>query len=76
MKPIRVLQWGLGAMGSGMARLVLDKSGLELVGAIDSRPDYAGQDLGSVLKLDRQLGITITNNPDEVLKKEIGRAHV
>jgi len=70
MKPIRVLQWGLGAMGSGIARLVLDKTGLELVGAIDNRPDYTGEDLGSVLKLDRQLGIKVTNQPDEVLNKE------
>ena len=70
MKPIRVLQWGLGAMGSGIARLVLDKTGLELVGAIDNRTDYAGEDLGSVLKLDRQLGIKVTNHPDEVLNKE------
>lgn len=70
MKPIRVLQWGLGAMGSGIARLVLDKTGLELVGAIDNRPDYTGEDLGSVLKLDRKLGIKVTHHPDEVLNKE------
>ena len=35
MKKIRVIQWGLGAMGSGMARLVLEKDGLELVGGIN-----------------------------------------
>jgi 4-hydroxy-tetrahydrodipicolinate reductase len=57
-------------MGSGIARLVLDKTGLELVGAIDNRPDYTGEDLGSVLKLDRKLGIKVTHHPDEVLNKE------
>ncbi len=30
-QPIRVLQWGLGAMGSGMARLMLEKPGLKIV---------------------------------------------
>jgi len=70
MKPIRVLQWGLGAMGSGMARLVLEKTGLQLVAAIDYRPDYIGQDLGTVLKIDRQLGITVSGNPDEALDSE------
>jgi 4-hydroxy-tetrahydrodipicolinate reductase len=70
MKPIRVLQWGLGAMGSGMTRLILEKSGLQIVAAVDSRPDYAGKDLGEVLKLDRSLGVTITSNPDSVLNKE------
>ena len=70
MKPIRVLQWGLGAMGSGMARLVLEKPGLQMVAAVDYRPDYTGLDLGTVLKLDRQLGITVSGNPDEVLDRE------
>lgn len=70
MKPIRVLQWGLGAMGSGMARLVLEKTGLQLVAAIDYRPDYIGQDLGTVLKIDRQLGITVSGNLDEALDSE------
>lgn len=34
-KKIRVVQWGLGAMGRGMAQLITTKEGLELVGAID-----------------------------------------
>lgn len=70
MSPIRVLQWGLGAMGSGMARLMLEKSGLEIVAAVDSRPDYVGKDLGEVLKVGKNLGVKITNKPEEVLKKE------
>lgn len=69
MKPIRVLQWGLGAMGSGMARLMLEKSGLQIVAAVDARPDYAGKDLGEVLKVDRKLDVTITSDPDSVLDK-------
>ena len=70
MKPIRVLQWGLGAMGGGMARLMLEKSGLKLVAAVDGRPDYVGKDLGEVLGVGRQLGVTVTNQPEDVLKKE------
>lgn len=70
MNPIRVLQWGLGAMGSGMARLMLDKSGLKIVAAVDGRPDYVGKDLGDVLKVGKQLGVTVTNKPEDVLKKE------
>ena len=37
-KKIRVVQWGLGAMGRGMAQLITTKEGLELVGAIDVNP--------------------------------------
>jgi 4-hydroxy-tetrahydrodipicolinate reductase len=70
MEPIRILQWGLGAMGGGMARLMLEKSGLKLVAAVDGRPDYVGKDLGEVLGVGKQLGVTVTNKPEEVLKKE------
>jgi len=67
---IRVLQWGLGAMGSGMARLLLEKSGLTIVAAVDGRPDYVGKDLGTILGVGRELGVTVTNKPEDVLKKE------
>ncbi len=50
MKQIRVLQWGLGAMGSGMARLMLEKTGLKIVAVVDARPDYVGQGPGGCLK--------------------------
>ncbi len=69
-KPIRVLQWGLGAMGSGMARLMLEKSGLQIVAAVDSRPDYIGKDLGDVLGAGKKLGVIVTDKPETVLDKE------
>jgi 4-hydroxy-tetrahydrodipicolinate reductase len=70
MKQIRVLQWGLGAMGSGMAKLMLEKSGLKIVAAIDGRPDYVGKDLGEILGVEKKLGVRVTNKPEDVLKKE------
>ena len=70
MEPIRVLQWGLGAMGSGMVRLMLKKSGIKVVAVIDSRPDYVGKDLGDVLGTGKKLGVIITDKPADVLKKE------
>lgn len=70
MEPIRILQWGLGAMGGGMARLILEKQGLKLVAAVDGRPDYVGKDLGEVLGVGKKLGVTVTNKPEDVLKKE------
>lgn len=69
MKRFRVVQWGLGAMGSGMARLMLEKEGLELVGGIDMRPDYVGKDLGEVLGAGRKLGVAVTNDPASVLDR-------
>ena len=69
-QPIRVLQWGLGAMGSGMAKLVLQKSGLKIVAAVDGRPDYVGKDLGDVLNINKVLNVTVTDQPETVLDKE------
>lgn len=69
MKPIRVVQWGLGAMGSGMAKLMLQKPGIEVVGAIRKRPDTVGKDLGEVLGIGRELGVAVSGSPKGVLKK-------
>jgi len=66
-KPICVLQWGLGAMGSGMARLMLEKTGLQIVAAVDSHPDYVGRDLGAVLGLGEEIGVTVSDQPESVL---------
>ncbi|GAE72853.1 2,4-diaminopentanoate dehydrogenase [Cutibacterium acnes JCM 18916] len=60
--PIRVVQWGLGAMGQGMAKLITAKDGLELVGAIDVNPALDGKDIGEVLGID-PLGANVTTDP-------------
>jgi 4-hydroxy-tetrahydrodipicolinate reductase len=57
-------------MGTGIARLVLDKPGLELVGAIAHRPAFVGRDVGEVLGLGRTLGIRVTDRPEELLDRE------
>jgi 2,4-diaminopentanoate dehydrogenase len=69
MKKIRVVIWGLGNMGSGMAKLMLEKEGIEIVGAIRKRPDSVGKDLGEVLGLDRTTGVKVTDTTEGVLKK-------
>lgn len=63
---IRVVQWGLGAMGQGVAKLILDKEGLELVGAVDVRPELDGKDVGDVLGTG-PIGVAITTDPSTIL---------
>jgi 4-hydroxy-tetrahydrodipicolinate reductase len=58
-RPIRVIQCGLGAIGQGAARLVLEKQSLQLVGAVDPAPQFVGRDLGEVLQLKRKLGVRV-----------------
>lgn len=66
---IKVVQWGLGAMGGGMARLTLEKTGVELVGAIDKDPAKIGKDLGEVLEIGRKTGVLVSSDPGAVLRK-------
>ena len=35
MENVKVIIWGFGAMGSGMANMLLDKKGVDIVGAVD-----------------------------------------
>jgi 4-hydroxy-tetrahydrodipicolinate reductase len=69
MKRIRVVQWGLGAMGGGMVKMMQEKEGLQLVGAIGSRKENIGKDVGDVLQLGKQLGVKVTDNAKSLMKK-------
>lgn len=64
---IRVIHWGLGAMGSGMANMVLAKEGMGIVGAIATNPYKAGKDLGEILGLNKRIGVLASNNPADVI---------
>lgn len=67
MPAVRVVQWGLGSVGCGIARLILDKPGLDLVGAIDTNAELVGRDLGEVLELGRSVGVIVTDDPRTML---------
>jgi hypothetical protein len=56
---IRVLVLGTGQMGAGIARLLVGKPGLKLVGAFARRAERAGMDVGAAIDLGRDLGITV-----------------
>lgn len=59
---IRVLVLGTGQMGSGIARLVLQKPGLALTGAYGRRKQRAGTDLGRAIGMGHDLGVAISND--------------
>ena len=46
---IRVLCYGLGPIGLGIARLAAARPGIEIVGAVDVDPAKVGRDLGELL---------------------------
>jgi hypothetical protein len=66
---IRIIQYGLGPIGCAVARHVVERAGVELVGAIDIDPAKVGQDAGQVIGLDRSLGFGVAKNLQGVLAR-------
>ncbi len=58
---LRIVQFGLGPIGQACARLVLDRPGLDLVGALDLDPGRVGRDVGEVLGRDA-VGATVRDD--------------
>jgi len=69
MKKIRVLQFGLGNMGSMMAKIMLEKKDLELVGAVVRDPNENGKDISKIIKLNYKTGIKCFTNINEAIRK-------
>ncbi|HVD76702.1 MAG TPA: hypothetical protein VNH43_03800, partial [Vicinamibacteria bacterium] len=68
-RPLKVVHVGLGPIGHGIARLVAETDGLQIVGATDPFPDHAGKDLGTLLGLPRRLRIKVDGNPERFLRR-------
>ncbi len=71
MEKIKVGLWGLGSMGSGMAKFLVDKKGIEIRAAVANRESKAGKDLGELLGLDKKLNVKVSNQPAEVFTEEL-----
>lgn len=68
VKRIKVIQYGLGAMGTEMAKIILQKKDLELVGAIVNRPEKAGKDVGELVGLKKKVGVKACTDVKKVCK--------
>ena len=66
---IRVVCYGVGAVGSRIAKLLLEKEGIEIVGVIDVAQDKIGKDLGEILDIGKKLGVIISDDVDSVMRK-------
>jgi 4-hydroxy-tetrahydrodipicolinate reductase len=69
MSAYRVIQVGLGPIGSAVARHVVERVGLELVGGVDVDPAKVDQDAGLTIGLDRSLGFPVTARLAETLAR-------
>jgi len=63
---VRVVIWGFGAMGGGMAEVLLRKKGVDVVGVCDVHPDRVGRSMFDVL------GVPRGDRTDVIIEREIG----
>ena len=63
---MRVLMYGIGSMGSTMARMLLER-GATIVGAVAASQEKNGKDVGELVGLDTQLGARVYTDADEAL---------
>jgi len=69
MIDIKVVCFGIGAIGRQMAETLLSKKGIRIVGAIDIDPQKVGHDLGELLGR-KKLGVVISDESSKVLSSK------
>ena len=67
-RDLKIIHVGLGPIGIGIARMVLAKEGLKVVGACDPAAEKANKDLGDVLGLGKKLRIKVAGDPVKFIK--------
>ncbi|MDI6690377.1 MAG: hypothetical protein QME50_00725 [Candidatus Bathyarchaeota archaeon] len=69
MRKVRIVLFGIGALGSLIAKLLLEKEGVEIVGAVDVAKDKVGKDLGEILGVGKMVKVKVSDNVEAVLSK-------
>jgi len=72
MAKIKVVQFGLGAMGSMMAKIMLEKKSIDLVGAVVRDENKNGKDIGEIIGLKKKTGIRATTDANKLYQKAKG----
>ncbi len=66
---IKVILFGVGPLGAAIAKEMLEKKGMKIVGAVDTAKELVGKDLGEILKAGKTLGITVTDDAKSLLSR-------
>ncbi len=64
---LRIVLYGLGAIGIGTGKLVLERDNLKLVGAVDISESKAGRDLYELMEIAGKSGITVRKTLEEIV---------
>jgi 4-hydroxy-tetrahydrodipicolinate reductase len=65
---IRVMVIGLGPIGAAIARQIIDRTGFQLVGAVDIDLNKVGRDIGEVIGHDKRLRVKVTPDIGKTIK--------
>lgn len=67
MKTLKVIIYGMGAVGQQIVKCLDTKPGIEVVGAIDLR--HVGEDIGELSGLGKKLNVCITDDADKLFSE-------
>ena len=72
MRNIRVAVWGFGAMGSGITKVLLEKTGVEITGVCDLHPNRVNKSIFALLGIARggRADVIVSNDIDTVLREK------
>jgi 2,4-diaminopentanoate dehydrogenase len=65
----RVIQYGIGPIGTMVVRYLAGRPRIEIVGAVDADPVKIGRDLGDLAGLDAPLGVRVSGDATELLRR-------
>lgn len=66
---VKVVLFGVGPLGVAIAKGMLEKKGMRIVGVIDTAKELVGKDLGEILKLGKTVGMTVTDDAQGLLSR-------
>lgn len=67
-KRVKAILYGVGAIGSEVAKYALTKEWLQIVGAIDYDSSKVGKDLAEIIGLGRNIGVRVSDDPVELFQ--------
>lgn len=69
VRKVKVALYGVGVVGGLIAKFLLEKEGVEIVGAVDTAKDKIGKDLGEILNLGKKLEVTVSDSVEKAFSK-------
>jgi len=64
---VKLVLFGAGPLGVAIAKGILEKKGMKIVGVVDTAKELVGKDLGEVVKAESPLGIAVTDDARSLL---------